>query len=570
MNIPYLNSNYEDELDWEELERIPGPSREILSIFMEDIMNKAQGKVAPDTTGADYFFLNEFITRDMELDFTVIEQDFLKHCNGRLQEFNDAGWYGEDEHWNYDPEFALKKKLLRLMYNGAKLGDNYCVELIKYLYKLYHKREYNQLKRFTLISPSEIFSLSENEWGGHSYGAMGRILGMCRFMKIKQDEQCSILYLLLDRNRKEWIRDNEEQREYLDFAEGLFEECVQQVDIWIELEEGMDFRKFRKINKKYFETNDFVGACLRHLGYREDYVFLCMNNNMGLRTQMARTLAILRTMDSKREYTFEEVQRYTALYDTVEALTDTADGFNYQLGYLTGDKLDEFEEEGIFFKPENIVVKQPGEKKQAPVKQITNIAPVSMGTADEDDYLEEIATLRRKIHELEQKNAGLREQYRQMKTSQDEAEKLINKYQMEREELIALREYAYKSGMEMPVMTEDSLDDMKRVIGDKSIVIIGGHINWINKLKQQFPKWLFILPETYKTVNGKMLAGKDKVYFFTDHISHAAYGKFIAAVREQKIPFGYLGSLNIEQLVRRVYEDMNTGMTQTEFANYLC
>lgn len=88
------------------------------------------------------------------------------------------------------------------------------------------------------------------------------------------------------------------------------------------------------------------------------------------------------------------------------------------------------------------------------------------------------------------------------------------------------------------------------------IVIIGGHINWINKLRKQFPNWLFILSETYKTVDGKMLDGKDKVYFFTDHISHVTYGKFIAAVRERKIPFGYLGSLNIEQMIRQIYEDL--------------
>ena len=135
---------------------------------------------------------------------------------------------------------------------------------------------------------------------------------------------------------------------------------------------------------------------------------------------------------------------------------------------------------------------------------------------------------------------------------------MIQKYQSEREELIALREYAYRSELEPSQITEDSFADMKKALADKNIAIIGGHINWINKLKQLFPQWLFIHSESYKTIDGKMLEGKDKVYFFTDHISHATYGKFITAVRERKIPFGYLGTLNIEQIVRQVYEDMNS------------
>ena len=68
---------------------------------------------------------------------------------------------------------------------------------------------------------------------------------------------------------------------------------------------------------------------------------------------------------------------------------------------------------------------------------------------------------------------------------------------------------------------------------------------------------MFIPTENYRIVDGKMLDGKDRVYFFSDHLSHVTYGKFIAAVRERKIPFGYLGSLNIEKMIRQIYEDTN-------------
>lgn len=554
---PFVNPDFEyEEDDFEYDDRPAGVSREMFALFMQDMMNKESGKVAPDTIGADYFFLDEFVTRDMEYDFALIEQDFLLHCSGKLQEFNEAGWYGEDERWTAAPKIALQKKMVRLMYNGAKLGDRYCVELIKYLYKTYHKKEYNQLKRFSIISTSEIFSLSEDDWGGNSYGTIGRILGMCQFMNIKQDDSCSILYLLLDKVRKEYISDNEEEREFLEFEDGLFEECVQQIELWIKDHDQGDFRDFRKATKVYHEHDDFVEACLRHLGYPSDYVFLCMNNNMGLRVQMARTLAVLKTVNPKKDYTFEEVQKYTAIYSTVAALTDVADDFDYELGYLTGDPVDEFEKEDMLFKPENIQYKEETEKKASVVKPIINVAPVSNGEASTEDYLKEIAELRRKVNERELENRNLREMYRQAKKQYDEADRMNKKYESERDELIALRDFVYRLENEVEAVAEDTFEDMKKAIAAKNVVIVGGHVNWISKLKAHFPDWLYIPPNAYKTVDGKMLDDKDRVYFYTDYMNHISYVKFIAAVRERKIPFGYLGSVHIETVVKQIYEDL--------------
>ena len=191
-----------------------------------------------------------------------------------------------------------------------------------------------------------------------------------------------------------------------------------------------------------------------------------------------------------------------------------------------------------------------------------NVAPVSMGTAAEEDYLREIAVLRGKVNEQEQKINILRDQFRQVKIAQEENERALSEYRAEREELIALREYVYNLELDESPLTEETLVDMEKAIANKNIVIIGGHVNWINKLKERFPNWMFILPDSYKTVDGKMLEGKDKVYFFTDYLSHVTYGKFIAAVRERHIPFGYLGSLNVEKLIRQIYEDVKSHTTK--------
>lgn len=43
---------------------------------------------------------------------------------------------------------VLQKRILNMMYNAAKAGDEYCNALMRELYKTYYKKEYKQLKRF--------------------------------------------------------------------------------------------------------------------------------------------------------------------------------------------------------------------------------------------------------------------------------------------------------------------------------------------------------------------------------------------------------------------------------------
>ena len=327
------------------------------------------------------------------------------------------------------------------------------------------------------------------------------------------------------------------------------------MDQWNEQYKG-DFKYYQKAHKEYYAWDNFMGMAFRNHGYRYDYNYFCKRTSTSLTVQMGWTLALLRTIDDKKEYTFEDVQRYTVLYEAVEALTDVADSFQKEVDTLLGEQLDYFVIEDGLFKPENIKYKQPEEKKEAVKKVITNVAPVSMGTASEEDYLNEIAELRKKVNEQDQENKALREQNRQIKKAQGEADKLISKYQSERDELVALRNFAYKSDQEIPKIADENLAEMQKAIADKEIVIIGGHINWINKLKKMFPKWMFIHPDSYKGVDGKMLENKEHVYFFTDYMNHISYVKFIAAVRERKIPFGYLGSRNVELLVKQIYDDL--------------
>ena len=132
----------------------------VFSICLEDEQNRVNN-IAPDTFGADKFFIESFITCEMADDFWIISNDFLNHHFPRIKEFNDIAVYNNDFSGVYTPSTALQNRILSIMYNAAKTGDAYSVELIKTLYKTYHKAEYKQLKRFKTISVPEIFALGQ-------------------------------------------------------------------------------------------------------------------------------------------------------------------------------------------------------------------------------------------------------------------------------------------------------------------------------------------------------------------------------------------------------------------------
>lgn len=210
------------------------------------------------------------------------------------------------------------------------------------------------------------------------------------------------------------------------------------------------------------------------------------------------------------------------------------------------------------FNPENIKLKESNKPKNAETKKfVVNVVPVKVPGTSEDDYIKEISELRQKLKTKEQQNRHLRELYEDSKKAKIHAEQKLNEYEGDRAELIVLRNCAYKSESGEAQIDETTIQDMQAVIADKNIVIIGGHVNWINKLKKCFPKWLYVSVDSYKTVDGKILGGKERVYFYTDYISHTTYGKFISQVRERKIPFKYVGSQNIEKLIKQVYEDID-------------
>ena len=548
MRFPF-DDQYEFDCE-EEYESYRGMSPKMMALFMEDEMNR-ENKVAPDTTGADKYFIDSFITEELGYEFWTIARDFMEHHFPRLKEFSDLAAYGSYGPEQSDPEGALQARILSIIYNAAKSGDTYAVELMKYLYKTYHKKEYKQLKRFSKITVPEIFSLAETEDFGCDYYAIARIMGMCVFYGIELHERCSILYLVLDKARKDL--DEEEKRDFFRFPDGLFQECYDQVEEWMG-QGGKSPKQRRTALENFWRADRFAEVCLQRQGYPEDYLYRCNIEYHGVNRLLAQTLAILKSAYPDEDFSFEEVQIYSLIAHGIDALVSVCDDYHDIVSELFGIGPDMHALGKGLFKPENIAYKE-APKAEIEAKPV-NIAPVAGKDVKEEDYLKEIEELRRRLREKEEECKHFRQQYEHVKVSLSDARETIAQNENYMEELITLRNYVYGLSQEVPQIAEDKLEDMKCAIAEKSIIIIGGHINWINKLKKEFPNWRFLDANISRANDSKLVEGADMVYFFTDYLSHGTYGKFVKLVRENRIPFGYMHSVNMDSLVRQVFEDL--------------
>lgn len=132
-------------------------------------------------------------------------------------------------------------------------------------------------------------------------------------------------------------------------------------------------------------------------------------------------------------------------------------------------------------------------------------------------YIEEISAMNKQIEKLERDLA-------------QEQEK--------NHELNALREFAFDIKSEfIPKEADVSPSD---IIKGKKIVVIGGHIEWRNKLKAAHPG-IIVMDGHNAGGDFSVLSNANMVLLNTSNMSHSVYDKAIEILRHEKIRFDYLG-----------------------------
>ena len=506
----------------------------------------------PDTFNADSTFLQFFIDDQIEDEFPLIARDFLIHEYENIDDLEAVQYLRTDvgEWW---PDRVFQHYVLNLMMTAANSGSEYAKSLFRYLHKTYHKKEYKQLRRFSQIRVDEILSIAKMSDEPFPV-SVSRVLTMARLYGIKLHFDCRMLFLYFDEKHTKAVKETAFEPDW-DFIHGLIDVRQESIEEAVSMYDSE--YEMNDLSEKY---EKFTENVLRSGGFKEDYVYLCDEDEISLEVRLGRTLAILKRTFRDKAFSKEELMQYATTYHTLSALMSNAELLEERLDMLLyGEEgCDFYMDYPPSFKPNevmdakatNVVV----EKKRNSQDNATK--DDSLSSEKEDALVKEIQKLQRIIHQQESEIKHLKEENAGKKRTIEENKKLKQQMDEEHRELTAMRQHLYYLTQEDEETVTVSSDEMKSFIRGKRIVIVGGHNNWQSKLKTEFPDWTYINPSVSGTLDASVVDKADYVYFFTDTLGHSAFYKYINVVKERKVPFGYIHGVNIENNVRQIYTEL--------------
>ena len=137
----------------------------------------------------DWLFVRSFCEEDeqFEMDFPVIMRDFFMHEAERIPEY--SGYvYADDDFAEVGAIEGIRYKFFNLLLSAARHGSSFSAEMICRIYKIYYKREYNQLKRFKTLSYEELQAF---DYEGELFATTAaRIITVSVFMGIEVLDDC--------------------------------------------------------------------------------------------------------------------------------------------------------------------------------------------------------------------------------------------------------------------------------------------------------------------------------------------------------------------------------------------
>ena len=526
--------------------------KQLLSLKMKEEMLSDEERTSPDTFACDCLFLRNFVTESMQDDFSLIARDFLLHEYPNVKD-HEMVRFVETAAMDNWPDRMFERFILNMMMNAVNHGSQYTKNLFIYLHKVYYRKEYQQLKRFSTLSNSELMSLASNGNGGVSSEVMARILSISKMYGIEIKPDCNFAYLFLKDIYEDFEDGYEPEWDFMDSVTSLFKECKEENE---QLFENKD-----EMFDMYYKCERFLGNVLRSEGFPEDYVLLNNERDNGLEHKLARTLAVLKRTYKNRQFTKEELIMYACMYGAVEALMCSTEAMEERLDHVMyGERADDFYEYfPPFFKAEDIAQGKSGSAvvpKEKPIDNPDNKEKDGSHIYSEKALLSEIDALRRKIHEQEGSIKELKSDVAGYRKLAEENKQLKEQLDSEHTELVALRDHVYSLTEEDNVRDETLVEEMKADLKDLRIIIIGGHSNWRQKMKQEFPDWVYIDASVSGTLEASIVDSADHVYFFTDSISHSTYYKYMNVVKEHGVDFGYIHGVNIENTVRKMYKEL--------------
>lgn len=161
---------------------------------------------------------------------------------------------------------------------------------------------------------------------------------------------------------------------------------------------------------------------------------------------------------------------------------------------------------------------------------------------------EENSELKNKLTNEKGKNRAFHEELNRLRKREEEhdlyASKMKKRVDLRDQELDALRRALLRN--DEPGLNR-SEDDMIALLSSKNACLIGGHPNWVNKIRVLLPNWKYFEAGELRSRDSSSIVGMDCAYIFTGHLDHTTYYKVIQIVRSADVPIGYIDSVNIRK-----------------------
>lgn len=133
-----------------------------------------------------------------------------------------------------------------------------------------------------------------------------------------------------------------------------------------------------------------------------------------------------------------------------------------------------------------------------------------------------------------------------IKSQKEEIDRLNQQLQSAEGE-VELRDMQIDSLTEQLDDREDDFDDVE--LPEENILVVGGHDNWVNKLKEIHPKWSFV---KIKDKSSPFPQSPICILMFTNHLSHTHFRRVRAFYKDQKVPILFVTCVNLSMLDKQI------------------
>lgn len=523
--------------------------------------------------GIEFYFVNEFITGDLRIEISDIAKDFFANCadvcrqvDKKKDELHAVDYFtGDYDKASYNinmigDQFTLM--IIHYLYYGTKLGNEFCKKQLIALHRIFHKKEYNSIKRFSKLTGYDIFDILGDDM---SDGSAARIIIISRLLgiEVEKDRNFEVICKLTNKHLREYIPKEKYSKIYDgDYHDEDCESFDHNLFIAKDIVNG-----YLTAYKKDIAT---IKSCIRNTAYR----YFSVNEklyNMSIIENWLRNGSIFVTNtveavanalsdpDYEYDYTDPQVVKDASDDERFQMLNELmmASFINFMMQIVFAGNLSAISDNWFLFNDDN------HSKLYKPM-----FADKSVDEAEPDDYkqdesddradlIAQINELKSQVKMQESEINSLRGENKKTKSIQRELDKLKYENADDKKELAALRSFVYELDKESETeAAENNIENMKKALKNKRLTIIGGHQNLVNYLKQEFPDWTYTATEVRSDIPLSKLVNQDMTVFCAEHICHAFYYKYLHMARKNNLKIGYMQGSNINQIITQLYNQL--------------